>query len=66
MPNAVTEISGALKEQNQASTDIACHVEGITQMTDENHAAVEESTSGAMTLKALAHEIEDVLAQFKV
>jgi methyl-accepting chemotaxis protein len=64
--NAVTEISSALKEQSQASQDIARHVESIAQMTDENHAAAEESSSGAQTLKKLAEEIAGVLAQFKV
>jgi methyl-accepting chemotaxis protein len=64
--DAVTEISAALKEQSQASQDIARHVESIAQMTDENHAAAEESASGAQELSQLAHEINDVLAKFKV
>jgi len=43
--NAVTEISDALKEQSQASHDVARHVESIAQMTDENNAAAEEAAA---------------------
>jgi methyl-accepting chemotaxis protein len=63
---AVTEISNALKEQSQASQDIARHVESVAQTTDENNAAAEGAASGAQNLNQLANEIRDVLAQFKV
>jgi methyl-accepting chemotaxis protein len=63
---AVTEISCALKEQSQASQEIARHVESVAQTTDENNAAAEGAASGAQNLNQLALEIKGVLAQFKV
>jgi methyl-accepting chemotaxis protein len=63
---AVTEISNALKEQSQASQDIAKHVESIAQMTDENNAAAEEAASSARDLDRLADEVSGTLGQFKV
>ncbi len=63
---AVTEISNALKEQSQASQDIARHVESIAQMTDENNAAAEETAAGATRLDQLAQEVNHTVAQFKV
>ena len=63
---AVTEISNALKEQSQASQDIARHVESIAQMTDENSAAAEETASGAQHLHQLSDSVSSTLAQFKV
>jgi methyl-accepting chemotaxis protein len=64
--NAVTEISNALKEQSQASQDIAKHVESIAQMTDENNAAAEETSSSAQHLHQLSGSVASTLAQFKV
>ncbi|GHT96808.1 hypothetical protein AGMMS49545_22860 [Betaproteobacteria bacterium] len=63
---AVTEISNALKEQNQASQDIARHVEGVAQMTDENNAAAEETSSSAQHLDQLAHTVGAAIAIFKL
>ncbi|MCX8144797.1 MAG: methyl-accepting chemotaxis protein [Azovibrio sp.] len=63
---AVTEISNALKEQSQASQDIARHVESIAQMTDENNAAAEETAASATRLDQLAQEVSQTVAQFKV
>lgn len=64
--DAVTEISNALKEQSEASQDIARHVESIAQMTDENNAAAEETAAGAQRLDQLAEEVDATVAQFKV
>jgi methyl-accepting chemotaxis protein len=64
--SAVTEISAALKEQNQAGQDIARHVESIAQMTDENNAAAEEVAGNTHTLNQLAHDVEATLKQFVV
>lgn len=64
--SAVTEISDALKEQNQASHDVARHVEKIAQMTEENNTAAEESSSNAKLLDRLAGEVSDALSHFKV
>jgi methyl-accepting chemotaxis protein len=63
---AVTEISDALKEQSQASHDVARHVESIAQMTDENNAAAEESASNAKRLDRLAAEVNTAIGHFKV
>ncbi|MDR1648551.1 MAG: methyl-accepting chemotaxis protein [Zoogloeaceae bacterium] len=64
--DAVTEISGALKEQSEASTDIAKHVESIAQMTDENNAAAEETASNARHLDDLAKSVQKTIGQFRV
>ncbi|GHU06208.1 methyl-accepting chemotaxis protein [Betaproteobacteria bacterium] len=64
--SAITEISSALKEQSQASQDIAKNVESIAQMTDENNAAAEETASGATRLTQIASEVRNTIAQFKV
>jgi methyl-accepting chemotaxis protein len=63
---AVTEISNALKEQSQASQDIAKHVESIAQMTDENNAAAEDAAAGAKQLDTLSKDVSATVAQFKV
>ncbi|MDR2678439.1 MAG: methyl-accepting chemotaxis protein [Zoogloeaceae bacterium] len=64
--DAVTEISGALKEQSEASTDIAKHVESIAQMTDENNAAAEETASNARHLDDLAKNVQKTISRFRV
>jgi methyl-accepting chemotaxis protein len=64
--DAMTEISNALKEQGEASNDIAKHVESIAQITDENNAAAEETSSNAQRLDELAKNVQDTIGQFKV
>jgi methyl-accepting chemotaxis protein len=64
--DAVIEISCALKEQSQASQDIAKHVESIAQMTDENSAASEETASSTRRLHELAGEVSDTINRFQV
>ncbi|MDR2259626.1 MAG: methyl-accepting chemotaxis protein [Azoarcus sp.] len=63
---AVAEISDALKEQSQASHDVARHVESIAQMTDENNASAEEAAGNAKRLNQLAEEVGATLKRFKV
>jgi methyl-accepting chemotaxis protein len=63
---AVTEISNALNEQNQASHDVAQHVESIAQSTDQNHAAAGEAAANAKRLRSLADEVHETLRQFRV
>ncbi|MDR0717903.1 MAG: methyl-accepting chemotaxis protein [Azoarcus sp.] len=63
---AVTEISEALKEQSQASHDVARHVESIAQMTDENNAVAEDAAASAKRLDRLAGEVNAALGHFKV
>ncbi|MCL2830507.1 MAG: methyl-accepting chemotaxis protein [Betaproteobacteria bacterium] len=63
---AISEISSALKEQSQASQEIARHVESIAQMTDENNAAAGETASNAQRLAQLTGDIRNTVQQFKV
>ncbi|MDR1648394.1 MAG: methyl-accepting chemotaxis protein [Zoogloeaceae bacterium] len=63
---AVTEISNALKEQSQASQEIAKHVESIAQMTDENNAAAAETSSNAHTLQEIAQKAGQAVAAFRL
>ena len=64
--SAVTEISDALKEQSEASHDVARHVESIAQMTAENNAAAEESATSAKRLDQLSGEVTETLSHFTV
>ncbi|MDR1708862.1 MAG: methyl-accepting chemotaxis protein [Candidatus Accumulibacter sp.] len=63
---AMTDISNALKEQGQASNDVAKHVESIAQITDENNAAAEENASNAQLLDELATNVQATIDKFKV
>ncbi len=63
---AIVDISSALKEQSIASHDIARHVESIAQMTDENHAAAENTAESAQRLDALSRDVAQVIASFRV
>jgi methyl-accepting chemotaxis protein len=64
--DAVTEISDALKEQSQASHDVARHVESIAQMTDENNAAAEEAADSVRRLDQLTGAVNETLGHFRV
>jgi methyl-accepting chemotaxis protein len=64
--DAVTEISNNLKEQSNASQDIAKHVESIAQMTDENNVAAEEVSTNAQQLDGLAKETSAAIGVFKL
>jgi methyl-accepting chemotaxis protein len=64
--NAITEISDALKEQSQASHDVARHVESIAQMTDENNAAAGETAESSKHLNRLAGDVNSLLMSFRV
>jgi len=63
---AVREISDALKEQSQASNDIARHVESIAQMAQENSSAVEQTNASAVGLGQLAEELQAAASRFTV
>ncbi len=64
--HVVTDISNALKEQRQATTEIAQNVERIAQMTEENSAAVQQSASAAEHLEQLAASLQSVSSRFRV
>ena len=63
--HTASDISSAIKEQSVASTDIAKNVEKVAQMSDENHAAIQEVASSAQNLEGLASELEGVVRKFK-
>jgi methyl-accepting chemotaxis protein len=63
---AVNEISGALKEQSQASNDIARHVERIAQMTEENSIAVKETAHASHSLEQLAGSLQTSVGRFRL
>ena len=63
---AVNDISGALKEQNQASNDIAKQVERIAQMTEENAVSVKQAASATHGLQQLAVSLQNTVSRFRV
>ena len=63
---SVSEISSALKEQSQASTDIARHVESIAQMAEENTGAVAHTKESAQGLQRLAADLQASVMRFSV
>jgi methyl-accepting chemotaxis protein len=63
--HAASDISAAIQEQSVASTDIAKNVERVAQMSDENHAAIQEVASAAHNLENLAEELESAVRKFK-
>ncbi len=62
----VSDISDALKEQSIASNDVAKNVERIAQMTEENNAAVLQSSSAANHLEQLATSLHSSISHFKI
>jgi methyl-accepting chemotaxis protein len=64
--SSVNEISSALKEQSQASNDIARHVESIAQMAEENTGAVAHTKESAQRLEGLASGLQASVMRFNV
>ena len=64
--HSVDEITLALQEQRAASTEIARHVEGIAQMTEENNAAAIQARNAATGLEQLAGKLQGSVLQFSV
>ncbi len=62
----VSDISGALREQSQASSNIAQQVERIAQMTDENSAIAGNTSEAARNLGRLAQDMERETAQYRL
>ena len=58
------EISLAIQEQSQASSEMARNVEQIAQMNESAHRAVERARDLAVALKALAGELDTALNRF--
>ncbi len=63
--HVASDISASIKEQSVASSDIARNVERVAQMSDENHAAIQEAASSARNLENLAEEMESTVSKFK-
>jgi methyl-accepting chemotaxis protein len=63
---AVREISHALLEQSQASSDIARHVEKIAQLAQENSGAVDQTKESAQSLRCLAGTLQTSVMRFAV
>ncbi|MFC5303418.1 HAMP domain-containing methyl-accepting chemotaxis protein [Azospira restricta] len=61
----VNDISDALREQSQASNDIARHIERIAAMSQDNHAAVEQSARAAGELQALSASMTALAGRFR-
>ncbi|MDX9717594.1 MAG: methyl-accepting chemotaxis protein [Thauera sp.] len=64
--DAVREISTALNEQSQASTQIARNIERIADMAEHNSGTVRETASTAETLEALASALRQQASRFRV
>ena len=62
----VGEISNAIREQGIASTSIAQQVEKIAQMSEENHAAAENTSETAVELDKLANDMKNIVSQYKI
>jgi methyl-accepting chemotaxis protein len=62
----VAEISDAIREQGIASTSIAQQVERIAQMSEENHAAAENTSATAVELDNLARAMKDIVSQYRI
>ncbi|MDR3213234.1 MAG: methyl-accepting chemotaxis protein [Azoarcus sp.] len=63
---SVTEISNALREQSQASQDIARHVEEIARMSDGNHAVSEKAAADLERLNKLVGDVNATLLRFRI
>ena len=61
-----TEISSMLKEQSQASLDVARNVEDIAQMTENNSAAVQQVAQSAVELQDMATTLSGLVRRFKL
>ncbi len=63
--DAVVEISGALREQVSASTEIAKNVERIAQVAEQNNAAAYGNASTADNLRQLAETLSGEVSRFR-
>ncbi|MBV8680648.1 MAG: methyl-accepting chemotaxis protein [Aquitalea sp.] len=61
----IADVAGAIKEQSQASQDVARNVEMIAQMNDNTNRSVQESHQLAQQLKDLSAALDDSLNRFR-
>ena len=64
--DAISEISTALREQSAASETIAQNVEQVATMNDENSTALQEVVEDAQRLQALAAQLNNATANFRI
>jgi methyl-accepting chemotaxis protein len=62
----VCDISTALAEQSKASNDIAVQIEKVSQMTEMNSVAAEQTSVAAKDLEKLAGEMRTTVNRFKI
>ncbi|WP_423815121.1 methyl-accepting chemotaxis protein [Pseudomonas oryzihabitans] len=61
----VNQISLALREQTAASHDVARTVERLAQMAQQNSEAIDETVQTAVSLDALANDLNRQIGQFR-
>ena len=62
----VEEITSAIREQSQASNTIAGSVENIAQMAEESSAAAQNSAESARQLDAVAKQMSQIVAVYRL
>lgn len=64
--NVFKDISLMLKEQAQASNDVARNVEDIATMTEHNSSAVQQVAKAATELSTMAKDLKELATKFRV
>jgi methyl-accepting chemotaxis protein len=62
----ICSISSALKEQGQASNEIASRIERVAQASEENSRSAEEAAEMSHELATLAQRLRDDIASYKL
>ncbi len=62
----VDNITLSVREQNQASNEIARNVERIAAMAEENSAAIQHTSAAAQHLEQLARALERAVERFRI
>ncbi len=62
----IRDIAASVAEQGEASHEIARNVEKISQMSDENHAAMQSTTEQIAILDQLARDLQGEVGRFRV
>ncbi len=61
----VDEIAGAVREQSAGSNDIARNIDEIARMVEENSNAISLTSTAALQLEQLAHNLQVAVGSFK-
>ena len=62
----VEEISGAIREQQTASTELAQNIEQIAQMSEQNSAAAAASAAAVGKISQVGREIANALSRYRI